>query len=276
MTIGIAWQPKPDQRLVTFRRRLIPAVLRRLIPLQRWRLPEAAPLTAFCIICLAAANHRGHQVAREGERFLLTTVRPDGSWPIDTSLAQWCTSLAAKAVAPVLSDAERNALAELIRKRQFDDVHPFTGAQPGGWAWTYQSGAVPDADDSSAALIALHALQPDQPTTAVAKGCAWLMQLQNRDGGIPTFCRGWGKLPFDRSCPDISAHAFHALDLWRDALPPSNRRQVERSQQRILDFLANNQPPDGSFLPLWFGEQLSLNGSWRQSMAPRSSSKIFA
>ena len=78
---------------------------------------EAAPLTAFCVICLAAANHRDHQVAREGERFLLTTVRPDGSWPIDTSLAQWCTSLAAKAVAPVLSDAERNTLAELIRQR---------------------------------------------------------------------------------------------------------------------------------------------------------------
>jgi len=263
MAIGIAQATQARPGLViSFRRRLIPAVLRRLIPLQPLSggFLEAAPLTAFCVICLAAANHRDHQVAREGERFLLTTVRPDGSWPIDTSLAQWCTSLAAKAVAPVLSDAERNTLAELIRKRQFDDVHPFTGALPGGWAWTYQSGAVPDADDSSAALIALHALQPDQPTPAVAKGCAWLMQLQNRDGGIPTFCRGWGKLPFDRSCPDISAHAFHALDLWRDTLPPHLSRQVERSQQRILDFLANNQQPDGSFLPLWFGEQLSPNG----------------
>ncbi len=263
IAIGVAQATQARPGLTTaFRRRLIPAVLRRLTRLQppSGGFLEAAPLTAFCLICLAAANRRDHQVAQAAERFLLTTVRSDGSWPIDTSLAQWCTALAAKATAPVLPAAERDALAELIQQRQFDTVHPFTGAQPGGWAWTHQSGAVPDADDTAAALIALHALQPGRPTPAITKGCTWLMHLQNRDGGIPTFCRGWGKLPFDRSCPDLSAHAFHALNLWRDTLPPRRRRQAGRCQQRILDFLARNQQPDGSFLPLWFGEQLSPNG----------------
>jgi hypothetical protein len=38
----------------------------------------------------------------------------------------------------------------------------------------------------------------------------WLLDLQNGDGGIPTFCRGWGALPFDRSAPDLTAHALRA------------------------------------------------------------------
>ncbi|MDD4097241.1 MAG: prenyltransferase/squalene oxidase repeat-containing protein [Lentisphaeria bacterium] len=244
------------------RRRLIPAVLRLLTRLQppSGGFLEAAPLTAFCLICLSAANLRAHPVALAAERFLTTTVRPDGAWPIDTSLAQWCTALAAKAAAPAMTAAEREDLADIIRQRQFAAVHPFTGAAPGGWAWTHQSGAVPDADDTAAALVALHALQPDRLTPEIADGCAWLINLQNRDGGIPTFCRGWGKLPFDRSCPDLSAHAYHALDLWRHALQPDWRHAAERCQKRILDFLSRNQRADGAFLPLWFGDQLAPDG----------------
>src|SRR5690606_25599498 len=46
---------------------------------------------------------------------------------------------------------------------------------------------------------------------AVRRGVTWLLDLQNRDGGWPTFCRGWGKLPFDRSSPDITAHCMRAV-----------------------------------------------------------------
>ena len=50
-------------------------------------------------------------------------------------------------------------------------------------------------------------------TEGVAEGLKWLLGLQNSDGGIPTFCRGWGTLPFDRSSPDLTAHAIRA---WLD------------------------------------------------------------
>src|SRR5438046_6015338 len=46
------------------------------------------------------------------------------------------------------------------------------------------------------------------------EGLAWLQNLQNSDGGWPTFCRGWGKLPFDRSGTDLTAHALRALRAW--------------------------------------------------------------
>ena len=72
------------------------------------------------------------------------------------------------------------------------------------------SGAVPDADDTPGALLALHALGGEDGDAARA-GVRWLLGLQNRDGGIPTFCRGWGQLPFDRSSPDLTAHALRAF-----------------------------------------------------------------
>src|SRR4029079_14402375 len=39
----------------------------------------------------------------------------------------------------------------------------------------------------------------------------WIRDLQNHDGGWPTFCRGWGHLPFDRSGSDLTAHNLRAL-----------------------------------------------------------------
>ena len=39
----------------------------------------------------------------------------------------------------------------------------------------------------------------------------WLIHLQNRDGGWPTFCRGWGALPFDRSGCDLTAHVLRIM-----------------------------------------------------------------
>ena len=50
---------------------------------------------------------------------------------------------------------------------------------------------------------------------AVDRGVKWLLDLQNRDGGWPTFCRGWGKLPFDRSGADLTAHALRAIEAAR-------------------------------------------------------------
>merc|ERR1712023_458599 len=103
------------------------------------------------------------------------------------------------------------------------DRHPFTGAKPGGWGWSDLSGAVPDADDTPGALLALRYwadyANPDGATLerirkAVRAGGNWLLSLQNRDGGWPTFCRGWGKLPFDRSGSDLTAHAMRALNAW--------------------------------------------------------------
>jgi len=86
--------------------------------------------------------------------------------------------------------------------------------------------------------------------------------LQNGDGGFPTFCRGWGHLPFDRSSADISAHALRSLHAWKDDLPfetisaeSAFSQRVQGAMQRGLRFLSDIQRVDGSWVPLWFGNQ---------------------
>ncbi|MCX7590273.1 MAG: squalene--hopene cyclase, partial [Kiritimatiellae bacterium] len=86
-------------------------------------------------------------------------------------------------------------------------------------------------------------------------GIRWLLTLQNCDGGIPTFCRGWGRLLFDRSCPDVTAHALRAFDEWYDDLVPAMRGRVDAAMHRAVTYLSAVQRNDGSWLPLWFGNQ---------------------
>ena len=292
---------------------------------------EATPLTSFVTMSLAGSGQADHPVARRGVEFLLKSLRPDGSWPIDTNLATWVTTLAINALGPsiheMMSTAERQRLLDWLLAQQYRTVHPYTDAPPGGWAWTDLPGGVPDADDTAGALLALKHLSvapgfnrvsgatteencltscppsggpgtrlkpgateqgtADEKTPAdsrrpqlnssvspsvvalnlrensadprvreaVIAGVTWLLNLQNRDGGIPTFCRGWTNLPFDRSSPDLTAHALRAWLAWRDDLPAELQRRVGKAIPRALQYLDRTQRPDGSWLPLWFGNQ---------------------
>lgn len=221
---------------------------------------EAPPLTAFVTMSLAAMNQTKHPVVQKGLDFLAAAMRPDGSWPIDTNLSTWLTTHAVKALtadpaAEHLSADPRRTLTEALLKQQHKTVHPFTAAAPGGWSWSDLPGAVPDADDTAAALVALHrlGLRNDTIRRAASDGLTWLLDLQNNDGGIPTFCRGWGKLEFDRSCPDITAHTLEAFTLWLAQSPPPLAARLRQAIPRALTWLYAQQRPDGAWLPLWFG-----------------------
>lgn len=214
---------------------------------------EAAPLTAFVSMCLCEADMREHTVVEKAAEFLYDTQRKDGAWPIDTDLASWVTALAVKALGE--DTEERELLAKKIRGNAFKEKHYFTGAQAGGWGWSDRPGAAPDGDDTSGALVALHTLSGGEYCDEVGAGVEWLMALQNNDGGMPTFCKGWGKLPFDRSSADISAHALLAMELWMDHLPEKMQQRAKRSIGRLIGWMSREQAEDGSWVPLWFGDQ---------------------
>jgi len=228
---------------------------------------EAAPLTSFVVMSLAACGHREHPVVSKGVEFLTASIRADGSWPIDTNLATWVTTLSINALSAgrlkgTLSPSERQGLVDWLLSAQHRSIHPYTQAAPGGWAWSNLPGAVPDADDTAGALLALHELSgtgPARSITAASEGIEWLLGLQNADGGMPTFCRGWTKLPFDKSAADITAHALAAMDAWLQALPESLRTRTEKAMLRALRHLENVQREDGSWVPLWFGNQSAPN-----------------
>ena len=269
---------------------------------------EAAPLTSFVVMSLVASGHRDHQVVSKGVEFLAASIREDGSWPIDTNLATWVTTLSISALANCgvrSSDCGleaigsiRDQLMDWLLSCQHRQVHPYTHAEPGGWAWSNLSGAVPDGDDTAGAILALYELSSQRvreklralrvaasnaalpepaervgdglpgkrgfardrsPTIpqafgleaatcnhtpsqgndatvidAVSVGVDWLLGLQNSDGGIPTFCRGWTKLPFDKSSPDITAHALGAMSVWLDALPSALRSRTEKAMGQAV------------------------------------------
>jgi squalene-hopene/tetraprenyl-beta-curcumene cyclase len=217
---------------------------------------EATPLTSFVTMALAAAGEKDHPCIPGAVAFLTRSMRADGSWPIDTNLATWGTTLSVKALGEMAPETQAWLLGQ-----QYREEHPFTSAAPGGWAWTDLPGGVPDADDSAGALIALKFGQmeverdfPSPPGFALA-GINWLLDLQNRDGGMPTFCRGWGTLPFDRSTPELTAHALLAWWLWEKEMPSECQARIGVSTQKALAYLRKTQCPDGSWVPLWFGNE---------------------
>ena len=279
---------------------------------------EATPLTSFVTMSLAGSGLADHPVVRRGVAFLTASVREDGSWPIDTNLATWLTTLSINALGgAAFTPAERRRLRRWLLDQQYAEVHPYTQSAPGGWAWTDLPGGVPDGDDTPGALLALAELggggedtargggrtpqgdsrtprgdsrtlrgdrqtaqsssgalfratgsenaaqgdrrmpqdgrrgparHDDETRAAAAAGVGWLIDLQNDDGGVPTFCRGWGRLPFDRSSPDLTAHALRAWRAWRTVDP-----RVDGAMERAVAYLVRRQRPDGSWVPLWFG-----------------------
>ncbi len=217
---------------------------------------EATPLTSFVTMSLAGSGMARHPVVTKGVEFLKQSVRPDGSWPIDTNLATWVTTLSVNAlgdsVRELLTDNERAKIQDWLLAQQYREVHPYTNAAPGGWAWTDLPGGVPDADDTPGALIALKYLGGDC-REAGQMGINWLLDLQNRDGGMPTFCRGWTNLPFDRSSADLTAHTMRAWQAWREDLPELQTR-IDDAYCRATQFLAKTDGPHG-WSPLWFGNQ---------------------
>jgi squalene-hopene/tetraprenyl-beta-curcumene cyclase len=231
---------------------------------------EAAPLTSFVALGLVSSGQASSPVVRKAIEFLTGGVQPDGSWPIDTNLSVWVTTLSVNALAAAddLHTLDRTEqLYRWIIERQGLERHPSTGADPGGWGWSHLSGSVPDADDSPGALLALHNLSrlphlahfPRVNLSMVVRsGLRWLLDMQNRDGGWPTFCRGWGALPFDRSGVDLTAHVLRAFAAWHGIMGFGDggfRGRLSLARKRGLLYLQRMQREDGSWLPLWFGNQ---------------------
>ncbi len=238
--------------------------LERLVP-ESGGFLEAIPLTGFVSMCLVASGKADNNTVQKGTDFLCSQQRDDGCWPIDTDLSTWVTTLSVKALGvdhdKYLSEEVKYRLREHILGLQYKNVHPFNGAKPGGWGWTCYSGSVPDADDTPGAILSLHELYSGtkREIDAVLSGCRWLIGIQNSDGGFPTFCKGWGRLPFDKSCADLTGHAILAMirtiDRLENYIGKKTKADIEKSIFKAAAYLEKHQLPDGSWTPLWFGNQ---------------------
>ncbi len=92
-----------------------------------------------------------HVVTQRCLQFIEASVRDDGSWPIDTNLATWVTTLSVNALSGAESGKRRAEGRELgangfplsavrfdsaiieawLLKQQYREIHPYTHAAPG-------------------------------------------------------------------------------------------------------------------------------------------------
>jgi squalene-hopene/tetraprenyl-beta-curcumene cyclase len=131
------------------------------------------------------------------------------------------------------------------------------GVLPGGWAFEFRNDFYPDVDDTAFVLMALQRVDyPDKARmeAAMRRGLAWLLAMQNNDGGWGAFDHNNDRqflcqIPFadhnamiDPSTADVTARVVECLGRfgW-----PSNHPVI----QRAVRFLLKDQTEEGP----WFG-----------------------
>jgi squalene-hopene/tetraprenyl-beta-curcumene cyclase len=132
-------------------------------------------------------------------------------------------------------------------------------AAPGGWAFEFQNDFYPDVDDTAFVLMALgRVADPDSAPlrAAIRRGLAWLVSMQNSDGGFGAFdhennLQFLNHIPFadhnamlDPSTADVTARVLECLGQfgW-----PATNPVVDRAR----DFVKHDQTPDGSWYGRW-------------------------
>jgi squalene-hopene/tetraprenyl-beta-curcumene cyclase len=162
---------------------------------------------------------------------------------------------------------------------QRNELNALTEVSAGGWASSDALGALPNTSATAGVLLALIRSrssaansQRERIERAAGRGVVWLLELQNEDGGWATFYRDDALLRRDESGTDVTAQALQALAAWRrdwrtDTTGDAKRRWSfidERAAQAIENgwkFLESHQQADGSFIPLWFGNENQPNGT---------------
>jgi len=131
--------------------------------------------------------------------------------------------------------------------------------KPGGWAFEFRNDFYPDVDDTAFVLMALRPLvRPDQHRlqAAIAAGLAWLLAMQNDDGGWAAFDRNndraiLTRIPFadhnamiDPSTADVTARVLECLAQFGYGV---EHPVVARG----LEFLRRDQTPSGAWYGRW-------------------------
>ncbi|MGB8591805.1 MAG: squalene--hopene cyclase [Candidatus Acidiferrales bacterium] len=132
-------------------------------------------------------------------------------------------------------------------------------AEPGGWAFEFRNDHFPDVDDTAFVLMALGRVaypDPKRMNEGVRRGLAWLLSMQNRDGGWGAFDRDndltlLNNIPFadhnamlDPSTADVTARALECLGKlgW-----PADHPAMKNARA----FLKKDQAPDGPWYGRW-------------------------
>jgi squalene-hopene/tetraprenyl-beta-curcumene cyclase len=178
----------------------------------------------------------------------------------------WDTVLAAYALSWAGLPADDPALARaatwLVEKQSLvpGDWAQRNAAPPGGWFFEHRNPYYPDVDDTCMALMVLRRARAGvgerRQQACLERGLAWMLGMQNRDGGFASFDRDNDKewltrVPFadhnamiDPSTADITGRVLESLSHFEGGGPADVVR-------RAIEFLRRDQATDGSWYGRW-------------------------
>jgi squalene-hopene/tetraprenyl-beta-curcumene cyclase len=200
--------------------------------------------------------------------------------PCKSPLWDTCLALNALGEAEVPTDGPRLTKAvEWILDKEVKEPGDWRVKNPktpiGGWYFEYANEFYPDIDDTAQILTALAKVKtsggPEERLMAVShRAWAWLLGMQNRDGGWASFDRGCDKvaltyIPFadhnamiDPSTVDITSRVLEAMARWGHNLSAPHVRKA-------IQYVRDEQEEDGSWFGRWgcnylYGTYLALWG----------------
>jgi squalene-hopene/tetraprenyl-beta-curcumene cyclase len=229
---------------------IYPAMVNSIFALRALGYPAEDPLTAREI---------GHLEQFEIEEGDTLRVQPCVSPVWDTALTMFSLQEAGLPQDhPALVKAARWLLdRQVLGGGDWQVKNP--GVEPGGWAFEFRNDFYPDVDDTGFVLMALQRVafpDPARMEQALRRGTAWVLSMQNRDGGWGAFDRDNNstfliRVPFadhnamiDPSTGDVTARVLEYLG--RSKWPASDPRI-----QRAVSFLRKDQDPEGPWYGRW-------------------------
>ena len=235
------------------------------------------PPMANLLMALDTLGHPPEHPARQSARRaidLLLTEPENGSQYCQPCVSPvWDTGLAALSLLECGDDDAQRAACQSLPwlsdlqildvEGDWAEVRPDT--PPGGWAFQYRNDHYPDVDDTAVVGMALHRADPEAHREAIERAAAWVVAMQNENGGWGAFDAEnehylLNRIPFadhgallDPATADVSARCVSFLC------------QIGYSRDhdavaRGLDFLHATQEENGS----WFGRWGTnyIYGTW--------------
>lgn len=200
---------------------------------------------------IEAQKHLKDLFIREGDAI---RIQPCFSVVWDTGIA--LHALAEAGLGHDSPDAAKTAMWLLSKecRNPSDWCKNCPDVEPSGWFFEFSNPHYPDVDDTAMVAMALKRTGNGPAEPAVKRAIAWLLAMQNDDGGWSAFDRTRNKpvlehVPFadhnaiqDPSCPDITGRVLECLG-------HNGITTVHPAVRKAIDFLKETQEKEGC----WFG-----------------------
>ncbi|XYH99861.1 prenyltransferase/squalene oxidase repeat-containing protein [Sorangium sp. So ce1128] len=187
------------------------------------------PRQILALLALRSIPGQERTIRRGIER-LVVLQRRDGGFPYISGMEIFSTAVAGLALTGAGSDSNRSTLvqmAEYLASHQQTD---------GGWAYA-EGVRQTDVDDTSYCLEFLSSIGAHRYAEPCARATTYLLAMQARDGGFPTFARG--------ADPEIAMTAAVIMALAAAAEVPAE--VLYRGASYVLE----RQKADGTFERSW-------------------------